>query len=104
MSDETELEIIEFESARNEAVDAYFSARPHLVRDTNSERLVEAGFRMAWYKLKHEKSIKYPTASEEKIISMVDEAIDNMKIKSPVLESVIEASKIYRNENRVKNE
>ena len=52
----TEEMIIEFESARNDAIDKYFIARPQLVRTKESERLVESGFRMAWNKLKREQS------------------------------------------------
>jgi len=43
-----EKSVIEFETARNEAMDSYFNARPNLVRDARGERFFEAGFRMAW--------------------------------------------------------
>ena len=52
MSDETELAIAEYECARNDAVDAYFEARPEIERTKERERLVEAGYRMAWRFLK----------------------------------------------------
>lgn len=42
------MSIIEFESARNAAMDRYFNARPAIIRDKEGERLFEAGFRMAW--------------------------------------------------------
>lgn len=43
-----EERVIEFESARNEAADSYFAARPHINRTIERERIFEAGFRMAW--------------------------------------------------------
>ena len=43
-----EMRVIEFESARNEAMDSYFNARPQLMRTGEQEKLFEAGFRMAW--------------------------------------------------------
>jgi len=54
MSDEEE--IIEFETRRNEHVDAFFRARPNIKRDREKEWLVEAGFRMAWDFLKRQSS------------------------------------------------
>ena len=47
-----ESRITEFEFARNEALEAYFSARPQLFRTREKECLFEAGFRMAWEQLK----------------------------------------------------
>lgn len=47
-----ETEKAEFETARNEAVDAYFAARPQIFRTREKECYVEAGFRMAWDFLK----------------------------------------------------
>jgi len=43
-----ELNIASYELIRNEAVKAYFDARPFLVRNTVQEKLVEAGFRIGW--------------------------------------------------------
>ncbi len=43
-----EIRLIEFESARNGAMDAYFKARPHLLRAPTHEKIFEAGFRCAW--------------------------------------------------------
>lgn len=48
MSDKKEEEIIEYESARNECVDAFFNARPHIKRTNENEFLVESGFRLAY--------------------------------------------------------
>ena len=48
MADTREELIIEFEAARNEAIDKYFDARHWMVRTASSERCFEAGFRMAW--------------------------------------------------------
>lgn len=48
MSDSYELKIAEFEYARNEAVEAYFNARPFLVRNETQVKLIEAGFRLGW--------------------------------------------------------
>ena len=47
-----EEKIIEFEHARNTAMDKYFSARPQLTRTIKEEKIFEAGFRMAWDLLK----------------------------------------------------
>ena len=47
-----ETEKAEFETARNEAVDSYFAARPQIFRTREKECYVEAGFRMAWDFLK----------------------------------------------------
>jgi hypothetical protein len=44
---EYEESVIKFESARNEAMDKYFDARPQLFRTREKECLFEAGFRMA---------------------------------------------------------
>ena len=52
MSDEREIAIAEYEYARNVSVDEYFEAGPHIERTIERERLVEAGFRMAWHYLK----------------------------------------------------
>jgi hypothetical protein len=49
---EHELMIIEFEAARNNAMEKYFEARPQLFRTREKECLFEAGFRMAWEHLK----------------------------------------------------
>jgi hypothetical protein len=49
-----EMRVIEFESARNEAMDRFYAARPSLVREQNCEFYFEAGFRMAWELLKRE--------------------------------------------------
>ena len=46
--DSYEEQVIEFETARNEAMEEYFTARPQLFRTIEKERLFEAGFRMAW--------------------------------------------------------
>jgi len=43
-----ELQIAKLESARNKAVDDYFSARPELERTRHEERLFEAGVQRAW--------------------------------------------------------
>ena len=43
-----EGEIIKFEAERYNAMDKYFSARPHLLRTGHNEKIFEAGFRMAW--------------------------------------------------------
>ena len=48
-----EEQVIEFEDARNTAKDAYFKARPQLMRTGHDEKLFEAGFRMAWELLKN---------------------------------------------------
>jgi len=48
MSDSYENRIIEFEAARNEALEKYYAARPQLFRTREKELLFEAGFRMAW--------------------------------------------------------
>lgn len=47
-----ETENAEFETARNQAVDSYFTARPQIFRTREKECYVEAGFRMAWDYLK----------------------------------------------------
>ena len=52
MSEERERDIAEYEHARNVSVDEYFDARPQIERTIERERLVEAGFRMAWHFLK----------------------------------------------------
>jgi len=52
MSDEREMAIAEYEYARNVALDEYFEARPEIERTKERERLVEAGYRMAWRFLK----------------------------------------------------
>lgn len=50
MIDDYEERVIEFESARNEAMDKYFDARPHLERTRLQEMIFEGGFRAAWAK------------------------------------------------------
>jgi len=45
---EYEIRVSEFEHARNDAMDKFFEARPHLDRTREEERLFEAGYRMAW--------------------------------------------------------
>ena len=52
MSDSYEQKVIEFEHARNRAMDEYFTARPHTIRSREAEGLFEGGFRMAWEHLK----------------------------------------------------
>lgn len=47
-----ENDIAEFETVRNENVDMYFELRPQIQRNSTTEMLVEAGFRMAWNYLK----------------------------------------------------
>ena len=56
MSDSYEEDMIEFEAARNKAMEKYFDARPQLFRTREKECLFEAGFRMAWDLLKENKS------------------------------------------------
>jgi len=46
----------EFETRRNEHVDAYFEARPQIERTRDKECFIEAGFRMAWDFLKHQEA------------------------------------------------
>ena len=53
--DSSEEQIIEFETNRNEAMEKYFAARPQLFRTREKECLFEAGFRMAWEKLKEQR-------------------------------------------------
>lgn len=48
MDSDYEERTIEYEHARNEAMDKWFNARPHLERDQRSERLFEGGFRVAY--------------------------------------------------------
>lgn len=43
-----EMEVAEFESARNSCLDSYFKARPELKSTLEIERFLEAGFRLAW--------------------------------------------------------
>lgn len=45
---EYEKSVIEFETARNEAMDWWFSARPHIERTKEAEKIFEGGFRKAW--------------------------------------------------------
>ncbi len=45
---EYELSRIEFEMARNKAMDEYFNARTKIERTVSSEWIFEGGFRMAW--------------------------------------------------------
>lgn len=48
MDDNYEESVIRFENARNEAMDKWFAARPHVERNAAAERIFEGGFRMAW--------------------------------------------------------
>ncbi len=48
MDDSREEQVIEFETARSNAMDSYFNARPQILRTRQKECLFEAGFRMAW--------------------------------------------------------
>ena len=43
-----EMRVIDFEDARNHAMESYFLARPGLGRTEDQERIFESGFRMAW--------------------------------------------------------
>ena len=43
-----EKSIIEFEAARNKAMDLWFDARKHIELNITSQFIFEAGFRMAW--------------------------------------------------------
>ena len=45
---EYELSRIEFEIARNKAMDEYFNARINMERTVLNECIFEGGFRMAW--------------------------------------------------------
>ncbi len=47
-----ENDIALYETVRNEHVDMYFELRPQIQRNSTTEMLVEAGFRMAWDYLK----------------------------------------------------
>lgn len=49
--DSTELYYVEMESARNEAEDAYFKARPQLARTIGDQSLFRAGFERAFQRL-----------------------------------------------------
>ncbi len=44
----TEQQIIEYEAARNKAMDKYFGARPQIFRTQQMEMIFDAGFRMSW--------------------------------------------------------
>ena len=57
MSDSYEKRVIEFEAARNKAMDNYFNARHGLSRTQIQERIFEGGFRIAWDLLKGKKSL-----------------------------------------------
>lgn len=48
MPSDYEENVIEFENARNEAMDKYYAARPQLFRTREKDCAFEAGFRMAW--------------------------------------------------------
>ena len=48
MWDSYEESVIEFEEARNKAMDSYFNARLYISRTVLTESIFEAGFRMAW--------------------------------------------------------
>lgn len=54
-TEEYEKSVIEFEAARNEAMDAFYAARPKLIRERDNEFYFESGFRMAWELLKRGK-------------------------------------------------
>lgn len=57
-NDKRELEIIAFETARNEAWDKYTKARPDETFDRKDMRFFEAGFRMAYVADKREKLVQ----------------------------------------------
>jgi len=65
-----EQNTIEFETRRNEHLDAYFKARPQIQRTKDNELLVEAGFRMAWDCLKADLHLSgdCPLAEDEAIV------------------------------------
>lgn len=46
--DNHERRVIVYESARNEAMDRWFNARPHITRSEDAEFIFEGGFRTAW--------------------------------------------------------
>lgn len=48
MPTDREWRIAEYESERNDAMDRWFNARKDVVRDAESERVFEGGFRIAW--------------------------------------------------------
>ena len=48
MIDQRELEIAEYEHARNKAVDEWFRNRPLFAQTPDNVKIFEAGFRMAW--------------------------------------------------------
>lgn len=49
MSHNRELEIVEYEAARNDAMDQWFDARQHIDRTRENEAIFEGGFRIAWF-------------------------------------------------------
>lgn len=51
--DSTEAYYAEMEAARNVAEDAYFKARPQLMRSIEQQCLFRAGFERAWANLWH---------------------------------------------------
>jgi hypothetical protein len=51
MSDSTELYYAEMESARNEAEDLYFAARPRLIGTADERSLFRAGFERGFQEL-----------------------------------------------------
>jgi len=48
MNDSYEMRVIEYESARNEAITKWFAARGDIEPNAKNERIFEGGFRMAW--------------------------------------------------------
>ncbi len=48
MSEVDEVRIIEFETAKNKAMDEYFNTRTKLIRTKHSELIFEAGFSIVW--------------------------------------------------------
>lgn len=55
MSDSIELYYSELETARSESEDAYFKARPQLMRTLDEQTLFRAGFDRAFNKLWNER-------------------------------------------------
>ena len=45
----SELDIAEYECARNKAVDDWFRNRPIFAQTPDNVKIFEAGFRMAWH-------------------------------------------------------
>lgn len=44
----SEEAVIEYELARNDAMDAWFEARPNVTRSEVAEMVFEGGFRLGW--------------------------------------------------------